>query len=1194
MILKKLKIRIMIKNSIFTSKSIIAFALILLTSNGYFAQSPGGVSASGSNELWLDASRLTLSNNATVSPWTDVSGNNNHASSGTVERPLFKTNQINGKPAIKFDGVNDRLRTGSIAALNTNTITTFSVFNSAATNTGVVSMNAYTSGAGTASYTINGMYYSPSNSILNFSTRNADGSGANQLKNPYSGSVVLTSMIWNGSTSLISKLDGSINNSGVGGNAIPSGNLGVTLAANWTGNYYLDVLMAEHIVYSSALSSAEVNIVENYLAAKYNLTISNDMYAHQAVYGNDVIGLGQESDGNNLSAQGTSNLSLSIASLNDGEYIFAGHNNAGYSLNIVDVPSNYSRYNQVWQADVTGVPGTITVAFDVSTYSLGGQNNYVLFVDADGVFANGATEYVGVYNSGTVTFSNVVMTDDAYFTLANNTGEILSTGVTNDWHTETTWSCGCIPSILTDVNILNGHTVVISGQNAYVASLTINGSLTIAGSETLEVSEDFNNNNTFVAGTSTLLFKGSTAQNLNGTTQFHHLTINNTSGVSNLGSISVQGWLNVIAGTLNTGNSLTLLSNASGTAGVKRPEVGTVSGTVTLQRYLNEGESWYLLGPSVIGGTLEDWNQEFEMQGFQGSEWLGGSPSVYYYNQNNNVTSYYDGYVVPSNSTDVIPLTRGWQAYVGNDSYATGARTIDITGNLGLGFYSIVCLYQNKIGNIEEDGWSLIANPFAAPVSWSKITKSGLFDEAQYKKADGSSAVIDNNFILAPGEAFWVHYNPGAGGRVQFEVGDVAATLTDNYNNRMSNQQVFSEPVITFALTEKTTNYTDYCYVGFSDEATNDKDMLIDNYKLPQSNLYLPNIATIVNGKKLLKNILNSKSNIVVPIKIYYSISSGEKKEFTLNLSNVSSVLEQNKLIVLEDKLLNSFTTINKDSEIEFSMNDDINEPRFFLHISTPLEVSYKSVSCNGKNDGFAEAKTTDGSLTTFVWKNINGDLIKEEKNTDYSKLSGLIAGIYFVESHNSRQKIEIYNPEEIMASFTASYGGLDFGSSIESTQNDTLFVKTDDEIYFESIVTGANNYMWEFGDYTFSTLESPKHKYFNEGVYKVNLKASSLSCDVNSEVFIKVSKNNIQLANLFDEVNVIVKENNLNLFMNNNYSGVVSFEVLNSLGQTVYSSSKQIASNHIEEIKLNVSSGVYMLKIEGLNNSKTKKIVLN
>src|SRR5690606_32631685 len=130
----------------------------------------------------------------------------------------------------------------------------------------------------------------------------------------------------------------------------PSGSLGVTLAANWTGNYFLDVLIAEHITYSSALSSAEVNIIENYLAAKYNLTINNDMYAHQATYGNDVIGLGQESDGNNLSAQGTSNLSISIASLNDGEYIFAGHNNAGYSANIADVPTNYSRYNQVWRA----------------------------------------------------------------------------------------------------------------------------------------------------------------------------------------------------------------------------------------------------------------------------------------------------------------------------------------------------------------------------------------------------------------------------------------------------------------------------------------------------------------------------------------------------------------------------------------------------------------------------------------------------------------------------------------------------------------------------------------------------------------------------------------------------------------------------------------------------------------------------
>ena len=54
--------------------------------------------------MWLDASSLSLSNNDPVSVWGDVSGNANDATQPTAtNQPLFKTNQINGKPAIIFD-----------------------------------------------------------------------------------------------------------------------------------------------------------------------------------------------------------------------------------------------------------------------------------------------------------------------------------------------------------------------------------------------------------------------------------------------------------------------------------------------------------------------------------------------------------------------------------------------------------------------------------------------------------------------------------------------------------------------------------------------------------------------------------------------------------------------------------------------------------------------------------------------------------------------------------------------------------------------------------------------------------------------------------------------------------------------------------------------------------------------------------
>lgn len=61
--------------------------------------------------LWLAADQITgLGDGAAVAQWSDASGLANHATQGTAAmRPLFKTNILNGKPVVRFDGVDDFL-----------------------------------------------------------------------------------------------------------------------------------------------------------------------------------------------------------------------------------------------------------------------------------------------------------------------------------------------------------------------------------------------------------------------------------------------------------------------------------------------------------------------------------------------------------------------------------------------------------------------------------------------------------------------------------------------------------------------------------------------------------------------------------------------------------------------------------------------------------------------------------------------------------------------------------------------------------------------------------------------------------------------------------------------------------------------------------------------------------------------------
>jgi hypothetical protein len=57
---------------------------------------------------WYKADALALADGAAVATWTDSSTSANHATQATgANQPIFKAGLLNGKPVIRFDGVND-------------------------------------------------------------------------------------------------------------------------------------------------------------------------------------------------------------------------------------------------------------------------------------------------------------------------------------------------------------------------------------------------------------------------------------------------------------------------------------------------------------------------------------------------------------------------------------------------------------------------------------------------------------------------------------------------------------------------------------------------------------------------------------------------------------------------------------------------------------------------------------------------------------------------------------------------------------------------------------------------------------------------------------------------------------------------------------------------------------------------------
>lgn len=102
--------------------------------------------------FWLDAAALALANGDPVASWTDASGNGRHAVQATgAAQPTYRTNQINGLPAVDFDGTGDGLQVPAVDLAAWDGITVYAVarFDTLATDQVLIESSAnYNSNVG--------------------------------------------------------------------------------------------------------------------------------------------------------------------------------------------------------------------------------------------------------------------------------------------------------------------------------------------------------------------------------------------------------------------------------------------------------------------------------------------------------------------------------------------------------------------------------------------------------------------------------------------------------------------------------------------------------------------------------------------------------------------------------------------------------------------------------------------------------------------------------------------------------------------------------------------------------------------------------------------------------------------------------------------------------------------------------------
>lgn len=184
---------------------------------------------------WFKADSITgLVLNDPISQWDDSSGNARHITGAGVARPLYIPNQINGFPAVRFDGVNDLMTAPTIAAKSA--ISFFAVVKSAGT------ANAALFQTGTTKTIRQGAVAGIWESFVSPTGFNIDNINTSAFQILRDHQMTGDSYAW----TMSSVADGK-----------------------WAGD------IAEAIFYDTILSATDKNAVLDYLAAKYGISARN-------------------------------------------------------------------------------------------------------------------------------------------------------------------------------------------------------------------------------------------------------------------------------------------------------------------------------------------------------------------------------------------------------------------------------------------------------------------------------------------------------------------------------------------------------------------------------------------------------------------------------------------------------------------------------------------------------------------------------------------------------------------------------------------------------------------------------------------------------------------------------------------------------------------------------------------------------